>query len=136
VTIFQTFMHIIGSCTCLAEKLGHLFFFPPNRQSHKTRTATRVFRRGRFAVIKSWDESRVCKKGIWACSVCDRAVVHSYALVIKRTKHLNLAKYEKFTIFLYKTCFMYKYYRYVGENLLKYIQWCCLVAHHIALAMS
>ena len=94
-------MHIIGSCTCLAEKLGHLFFFPPNRQSHKTRTATRVFRRGRFAVIKSWDESRVCKKGIWACSVCDRAVVHSYALVIRGTIHLNLTKYEKFTIFFY-----------------------------------
>ena len=29
---------------------------------------------------------------------------------------------------------MYKHYRNVGENLLKYIQWCCLVTHHIALA--
>jgi len=33
-------------------------------------------------------------------------------------------------------CFMYKHYRNFGENLLKYIQWCYLVAHHIALAMS
>jgi hypothetical protein len=81
-------------------------------------------------VIKSWCESRVCKKGIWAYSVCDRAVVHSYSLLIKHTTNLNIEKYEKFKIFCLLNCFMYKHCRIVGENLLKYVQWCCLVPRH------